>query len=376
MRIFHYPSKVAPSLLKGASVLLGCLLLACCHSSNATQPKRSEALSRAKAAATNSASEERPKQLAHVQLLSRTEWVVADFRSIWKTEDAGIIWKRTLGPCEDKGGGNYSGGLSFINEQVGFAVLDRRVFQSVDGGTSWTPLSEPEFATKTIFFTDEMNGWGAGSDWTDNAVESQKLLYVGKLWRTRDGGKTWHEQPLPRTYMDTHADRWDLKDISFSDTHNGWAIGNGVFLHSENEGATWKELNIRGDFSRIIFADANLGWAIHRESGMSELTSDGGKSWKHLEAPEQNDEARVFFVTHREGFAIQNSSRFLATTDAGQSWKPVALLNDPLSSRQTASDLDAFIGRAKDGTLVALWLIGNHDATLSVVSTDGGKSWK
>ena len=320
------------------------------------------------------ASQERPEQLSNVQLISRTRWVVTDLKSVWKTEDAGRSWKRTLGPVEEEKSGDFSGGLSFVNEQTGFVVLDHKVFGTVDGGNSWRVLSNANLGSSNIFFVDAMSGWAAGSEWIEDPLLSRKLLYVGKLWHTQDGGKTWHDQPLPKTYMDTHADRWDLKDVYFSDARNGWAVGDGVFLHTEDAGTTWKELNIRGDFSRVTFANQDLGWAIHREFGMFELTHDGGKSWKHIEMVVQTTEVRVLFVTPRDGFAIEGTVRFLASKDGGKTWESVTP-DELLSPLENATDLGAYLGRAKDGTLVAFWLMGKSHDVLSIASRDG-KSWE
>jgi photosystem II stability/assembly factor-like uncharacterized protein len=364
--------KVVTALVEASIVAVGFLLFTSCDPTGARVKSDAQSLK----SATSGATRESPQELARVQLLSRTHWVVVDFNSIWKTENGGATWKRTFGPIMEKGGGDLSGGLSFANEQVGFAVLDHKTLGTVDGGNNWTFLNGVDFGARGIFFKDAMNGWAAGSEGPDDSVKSKRMLYTGKLWRTWDGGRNWVEQPLPKVYMDTEGDRWDLKDLCFSDPRNGWAVGNGVFLHTEDAGATWKELNIRGDFSRITFVNQDLGWAIHRGFGMFELTHDGGRTWKHIEMVVQTTEVRVLFVTPENGFAIEGSDSFLATTDGGENWRPVTLSNEVLIPLQTAAELYTYVGHARDGTLVALWLTGKPKGLLSIVSTDDGKSWK
>jgi photosystem II stability/assembly factor-like uncharacterized protein len=367
--------RLAAAWFKGSLVLFGCCLLSCCNSGNATQATNSRDVTRDRITETE-VTRERPEQFSHVQLLSRTHWVVMDFKSVWKTEDAGKSWKRTLGPAEkEEISGDFTGGLSFVNEQTGFVVLNHKLFGTVDGGNSWTRVNDANLGASNIFFRDAMTGWAAGFDWTENPVQSQKVLYVGKLWRTRDGGRHWETLLLPTVYMDTNSDRWALRDVCFSDDLNGWAVGSGVFLHSSDGGKTWKELKIHDDLVGIAFANRDLGWAVWRESGEFRLTTDGGKTWKPNDKIVQNVNGRVVFVNERIGFAIENSVRLIGTTDGGENWESVNIENDPVAELETASDFSVYLERAKDGTLVAIWLMGRPKGVISVVSTDTGKTW-
>lgn len=375
MRIYRNRGlRLVSAWFKVSLLLAVCFLLTACNSSWATQKSNSRDAIRGLTTQT-APTKEIPEQLAHVQLLSRSHWVVADFQSIWKTSDGGVTWKRTLGLLLDKKPVAKIGGLNFVNQEIGFAVFDSKVFGTVDGGDSWAQISDPGFATRNIYFTDVKNGWGVGSDWADDPVKSRKVLYVGKVWRTQDGGKTWREQPLPQTYMDSHSDRWELKDVYFLNARTGWAVGNGVLLRTDDSGETWKELDRHEDFTRITFDSRDLGWALIRESGSFELTADGGRSWKLIANLKQNTDARICFVTPDIGFAIENSLWFVATSDGGENWEPANIPNDLLAPLKTVNHVDNYIGRAKEGTLIALWLTRPPNSVIAITSTDHGKTW-
>jgi photosystem II stability/assembly factor-like uncharacterized protein len=317
-----------------------------------------------------------PEMLTTVAPLTRTRWLAADWHSVWITESAGESWRRVLGPSKQTGLGQFTGGLSFVDNDLGYAVLDNTVWRTSDAGSTWITVSDDHLQTSNIFFQDARIGWGAGSGWTAEEEDATKPLMIGRLWCTRDGGKHWEEQPLPKVYMDTRSDRWFLNDISFSDPMNGWAVGLGEFLHTSDGGQTWKELKVHDRLERIAFANSSLGWAIWKESGEFRLTTDSGKTWRLNDKIVQNVNGQIVFVTDKVGFAIQNSVRFIRTIDGGETWETVLLENGPLSQLETASDLSVYLGRAKDGTLIAIWLLEKTGKVITVSSSDDGKTWQ
>jgi len=302
--------------------------------------------------------------------------VVADFNSVWVTLDAGTTWKETVSPVDAEEKGEDSDGLSFVDQQTGFAILRKRLFSTTDGGLKWNVVGDLDFMSNGSFFADPLNGWAVGSVWPEPSRDSDVGLYVGKMWRTQDGGATWREVALPQTSMDAQHARWALNDITFSDERNGWAVGDGVFLHSSEGGVTWKSLKVTGEFRRIVFANRNLGWAIHKRFGMFELTTDGGATWRRVEMPRMTNEVRVVF-SPTEGFALQEPEDFVSTANEGKTWASVAL-PQKISTRITGVGNfdDTYVGRARDGTLVTIWLPGGQESVLSTISTDEGKSWE
>lgn len=76
--------------------------------------------------------------------------------------------------------------LSFLTEQIGFAgTLDRQLYKTVDGGSSWQRVAEPlpGGAGQGVFMS-EQEGYLAGT----------------ALYHTTDGGRSWQvEHPLPAT---------------------------------------------------------------------------------------------------------------------------------------------------------------------------------
>jgi len=113
----------------------------------------------------------------------------------------------------------------------------------------------------SIFFTDSLNGFAVGND--------------GTVIRTIDGGLTWNFQILDSNYH--------LKDVFFLDDQNGWICGHstepyqqGRVYRTSNGGGDWEEI-AKMEFSDIIFLDTLVGLA----AGSSIFkTTDGAVSWE------------------------------------------------------------------------------------------------
>ena len=135
-----------------------------------------------------------------------TGWVVHNHGEILHTDDGGATWEVQA----SWGGGTAL--LSFINDQVGYAMLitDTLLLKTSAGGQHWIPISHQRFRWETdLFFVDEQHGWvsntkGPSSLWEDYA----------NVFCTKDGGYTW-------VCQDTLPER-HLSAICFINKQVGW----------------------------------------------------------------------------------------------------------------------------------------------------------
>lgn len=91
------------------------------------------------------------------------------------------------------------------------------LYHSNDGGSTWFPTLPAETSADSTYIADTSHAWA--SDWQS-----------GKLFYTTDGGKMW-QTALVRPGK--------LKEISFTDANNGWAVTDSQLLHTWDGGKTW-----------------------------------------------------------------------------------------------------------------------------------------
>ncbi|EFH82426.1 WD40/YVTN/BNR-like repeat-containing protein [Ktedonobacter racemifer] len=91
------------------------------------------------------------------------------------------------------------------------------LYHSNDGGSSWFPTLPIETSADSTYIADTSHAWV--SDWQS-----------GKLFYTTDGGKSW-QTALVRPGK--------LKEMSFADANNGWAVTESQLLHTWDGGKTW-----------------------------------------------------------------------------------------------------------------------------------------
>lgn len=121
------------------------------------------------------------------------------------TADGGTTWK-TIGT--DK---TFTDVL-FLDKAVGFAAENSTFYRTTDRGLTWRQhqLSGQNIAVRGFSFIDAQNGWLGN-------------LY-GQVFQTQDGGSTWSTQQ-------TAVRR--LNDVYFVDKSTGWAVGDdGVLLNT------------------------------------------------------------------------------------------------------------------------------------------------
>jgi hypothetical protein len=132
-----------------------------------------------------------------------TGWMVTE-KGIWTTSESGRTWTKLK---------NAPASMSrvwFLDRQHGFAAgLEKRVFETKDGGDTWTLLpilteveGNPIYTTfgEIAFAGDKgiISGWNipprrGGPEWMEAGTRAKRpeIPHYAVLLETQDGGKTW-----------------------------------------------------------------------------------------------------------------------------------------------------------------------------------------
>ena len=180
---------------------------------------------------------------------------------------------------------------------------------------------------------------------------------------------------------------------------------------SESKGSDLRPLKPAPDedvsVSSMRLLAPGIGWAeisVSRDSSDSSdqvyyWTTDNGAHWKNItpHAPRKQELADFFFLDTHRGWAIFNLPAeeqdhpqtrmpltLAATTNAGATWSktPVTLRLKDYLSKDTLSELEidvtriAFADPLHGWLQLALWIGMHGHASLLLVTSDGGKTWK
>lgn len=286
-------------------------------------------------------------------------------RELRVTKNGGETWQAVPGGA----GVDAFECATMIDALRGWAVNhDGQVFTTDSGGTNWTRISEIKDFTgaNEIRFLNENDGW---------------IREFLSIWRTRDGGVTWHKtlstvtpgvigQPTGMFVFDAN-------------TLVGTG-GGGEVYSTKNGGETWKVVNpFGGDrigLDDVWFVDRLHGWVIGTQVIVGGDTSrplvfetvDGGESWKQLEVFADIQPWSICFVGDNgwlagsrrivSGDSVTLEGVLLHSTDGGNRWERIQLgANEPYLTDVRFADKDHG------------WLIGRN----TIYRTeDGGKIWR
>jgi len=130
-----------------------------------------------------------------------TGWMVTE-KGIWTTSESGRNWTKV------KSAPSAILRVWFLDAKHGFAAgLEKRVFETKDGGDTWTPLPILKEVQGNALFTtfgeiafagDKgiISGWNipprrGGPDWMEPENARRQVPHYSVLLETLDGGKTW-----------------------------------------------------------------------------------------------------------------------------------------------------------------------------------------
>jgi photosystem II stability/assembly factor-like uncharacterized protein len=176
---------------------------------------------------------------------------VSSADGVYRTIDAGASWTRVLAANYPRLAG--AGGV--------LMTLDQR---STDGGDTWNPITHP--AGQTL---------AEAQVWVDPSAPAVAFESGGGLFRTGDGGATWHQVRTVET---------DLLAFDPSDQSHLLAGGPDGIASSLTTGNGWRESDdgFAGTQIHGVTADATLA-AVAYADGFR--TIDSGRHWTPLTSP-------------------------------------------------------------------------------------------
>lgn len=281
--------------------------------------------------------------------------------------------------------------IVFINPSLGWYVNGAgKIYKTTDGGKTWVEkLSKPGTFFRTIGFVDEKLGFAGniGTDYFPGVTDTTPL------YQTLDGGETWTvvggiDGPVVKGLCAIDVIHTQFINSGVMDKrtviHAGGRVGGPAFLmRSLDGGKTWKSQDLSAHTKMILdvkFFNENEGFVMGasdadtaKSNAIIIATKDGGATWKRVYQSTRPFELtwKASFPTRKAGYVtIQNynpdkaaSQRFVAkTTDGGETWKEVPLVNEH-SVRQFgvgfADELTGWVGTTNGG----------------YETRDGGASW-
>jgi photosystem II stability/assembly factor-like uncharacterized protein len=246
--------------------------------------------------------------------------------SVMRTTDAGMSWRRST---VFQSWSSRAFDIVMNGENVFVTSDTGRIYRSSDGGLSWSMI-DLGFRTNIVQmrFSDERHGLASG----------------GALFRTIDAGETW-------TRVDSFTNRSLLSPTPFTPTRwtvfapstfiaePGSALDSARSFTTTDAGQTWtKAMIMPMSGSTAVFLDSMKGFYVGGERDMSFpsdyvyrmtmlRTTDGAASWHvvmdSLPATHRRGLSGLVFADDGHGL-LYGEGRVLATTDAGDTWVPIA----------------------------------------------------
>lgn len=288
----------------------------------------------------------------------------AAFADIWETDDSGALWM--VGGAHPFGAGlDIKSVVCYPVDRTTVRWLAARetdpaaaaaVAYSDDSGVNWTAvtvgatLGEAAAWNGALFALDQAHIWFATT--------------LGNVYFSSDGGLTWTLQD-----SSTASSGNDLNAVKFSDTDNGYAVGdNGTVIHTTDGGATWVAIST---------GEADDYYALHvfnryrvEIGGASDAllqTWDEGVNWEDkaftgkIGTGVVND---LMFVNDYVGYMVQDTVAPVGyihrSLDGGHSWER---LSTPTNSGLNAvwvcgENLAYVVGKPNGGTAVVIKVSG------------------
>lgn len=269
-------------------------------------------------------------------------YVAGERGRIAKTNNGGNSWNLY--------GFNYEDArqIEFINSQIGYVIMDDKIFKTSDGGNTWIDTELP------ITYRDPSN-----FDFVNENV-GYVTNYKSDVYKTIDGAQNWDLITGSGGINNSSEGTYDIKFISENVGFVSGGFNQPRTFKTTNGGQSWE---ILGNFRiyNIQFITPQLGYAQDYYYSARKLykTTDGGDTWSILYEP--NDEINSFhFATENIGYLVGWGGMVEKTIDGGSSWNQ---LNIPWQVYDNVRFYSEDIG----------FVVNNYGYVYKTI--DGGENW-
>lgn len=230
---------------------------------------------------------------------------------ILTTSDGGKNWS-LFSSTDNDSKAIYS--LAYDGNTVYAVGFDGKIYIRDQAGISWQKIQTPAWEWfQQIRFTAPGQGFITGGEG----------YRAGRIYRTDGAGNI--------SLVDSFE--FELVDIRFAGPQKGYACGYGAVLQTEDGGASWHLLNVKGDFFRSISCIGSEHVWIAGYNGSIIHSDDGGKNWQR-QRDGNNPLLKkyrlrsILFKDQRAGYAAGDDGILLKTTDGGEHWSEFEHLTD------------------------------------------------
>jgi photosystem II stability/assembly factor-like uncharacterized protein len=222
----------------------------------------------------------------------------------YKTSDGGVNWKEVnLGTFDEED-------INFLNESTGW-IVGSGIFETIDCGENWDLVwSHPD---------------------TNQALTLQSISVVDTTaWAVGEMGLIVKYSNQNKWQAQTSVTDLPLNDVFFNDEQHGWIAGGysndqdfqSILLKTTNNGQTWSVIRFdKYQINDMYFADSLNGWAVGNDtsySGMILETHDGGENW-NVQVTDLSAPMNALHFKDGYGWAVGGNGLVLRT-DNWVSW--------------------------------------------------------
>lgn len=284
---------------------------------------------------------------ASLQFVNEEDGWLVNGKKLWQTADGGRNWRLIYAGDVHWGISAQIENVHFVNSRVGWmSEAVKGIYKTEDGGRTWIRLGNP-FSDGAIysieFFKDGKEGWAAGivnrPPPKEYAAKVPRDDSYAAISHTTDGGTSWQRQVIPNTRA--------ILEVYFTDNHHGWARGWPGLFHFEANTKRWR------------MAGFNKGGCANRLL-VETLSPRRGVDFEPV---------AIQFLDLNEGWLVFKNGYIAKTADGGRTWcdllDPRDIWPDPIGSPYfwKIHFIDSITG----------WAIGYN----AVYETrNGGASWQ
>ncbi len=268
-----------------------------------------------------------------------TGWVVNVDGFIYRTTDGGTSWLKQLEKPETS-----FRSVGFANANLGWAgnlgpsswsptVDTHPLYQTTDGGNSWTPVTTIEGPMPTgicgIFAVDEQVVYAVG-----------RVRGPCHILKTTNGGASWKSTPfpIPTSLIDCHFFSADTGIIVGKVGANNDIDERYVVFYTTSGGDVWEVVHTTTTFHstcwKISFPSRKTGYiSLQAWEDMDSIpvlkTTDGGVTWtEKLWNSTHRFQQGIGFMSDSLGWCGHRAGTIRETTDGGESWKDVPFVTN------------------------------------------------